>query len=78
MINYVRKSNIDRMVCRAEMAFLSQFVPVFSWINVRKTRVCGHLYLKYCSQMHNCVYILSFGLKTRCRDCYCAMTSSYE
>jgi len=31
-----------------------------------------------CSQTDNCVYILSFGLRTGCRDCYYATTNCCE
>lgn len=42
------------------------------------TRACGHLWLRGCSQKADCVYILSFGLKTGCRDCCYAMTNGNE
>ena len=32
----------------------------------------------YCSQTVNCVYILSFGKTTGCRDCCCGMTNGGE
>lgn len=43
-----------------------------------KARVCGHLWARCCSQMNNCVYILSFGLRAGCRDCCYAMTNGDE
>lgn len=44
----------------------------------RETRVCGHIKARGCSQWLDCVYILSFGCATRCRDCSYVTTNGNE